>query len=67
VRVAPLDDGSVEVLEGLNAGDTVIAPLPPRLRDGAPITTQGAAEPEAPPTEEGAAVGAAEAAAGDAT
>jgi RND family efflux transporter MFP subunit len=75
VRVAPLEADSVEVLEGLSADDIVVAPLPPRLRDGAPITVEraGADEPsqEGPEADEGTdesgAVGASETAAGDAT
>jgi RND family efflux transporter MFP subunit len=47
VRVAPLDDGQLEVLEGLGAGDVVVSPLPGRLRDGAPITTEAAAPEQA--------------------
>ncbi|HJL15196.1 MAG TPA: efflux RND transporter periplasmic adaptor subunit [Sandaracinaceae bacterium LLY-WYZ-13_1] len=44
VRVAPLEEGTVEVLEGLAAGDSVVAPLPSRLRDGATITVQDGGE-----------------------
>lgn len=43
VRVQPLGAGTVEVLEGLDANEAVISPLPARLRDGAPVTTQAAA------------------------
>lgn len=43
VRVHPLGAGTVEVLEGLEANEAVISPLPARLRDGAPVTTQTAA------------------------
>lgn len=42
VRVSPLDDGSLEVLEGIGAGETVIAPLGTRVRDGAPVVTSPA-------------------------
>ena len=37
------DASAIQVLEGLEANEAVISPLPARLRDGAPVTTQTAA------------------------
>ncbi|HVY45196.1 MAG TPA: efflux RND transporter periplasmic adaptor subunit [Minicystis sp.] len=41
LRVVTLGDaqrGAVEVLSGLDAGEAVVAPVPPALRDGQPVT-----------------------------
>ncbi|MEC7520623.1 MAG: efflux RND transporter periplasmic adaptor subunit [Myxococcota bacterium] len=51
IRVQPLGAGTVEIVEGLEADESVISPLPPRLRDGTPVRTQTAAA-----SSEGAAV-----------
>jgi membrane fusion protein, multidrug efflux system len=55
VRLGQRRSGSVEVLEGLGAGDPVVRRGTQRLRDGAPVRIQGAAgEAAAAPEGEGA-------------
>ncbi len=47
VRIAAIDSNRVEILEGLNEGDAIVASGLGRLSDGAPISLAGAA-PAAP-------------------
>jgi RND family efflux transporter MFP subunit len=58
VRVAPIDRDRVEVLEGINEGDAIVASGLGRLSDGSPITLAAAAPPPQDPTAKASTPGA---------